>query len=221
MATQQPVNQPADHSPAAAPPAAEVGVTGPTVKTPRSRAGAVWVGICIAALLLIVLVIFMLQNTRPVLVTFFSLEGTVPLAIALLIAGVGVGLIALVVGTVRIAQLRRRLSRSDLADSPVAALGKRPVRQTGDPTALRGHAGPVRPDQARGRTRDAPDVCRDGRGLHPVLAQGKGRLTRRGGADPAFCHGCGREDIRLDVTFDRRGNPDARALHGTSAPYWF
>jgi lipopolysaccharide assembly protein A len=110
MATQQPVNQPADHSPAAAPPAAEVGVTGPTVKTPRSRAGAVWVGICIAALLLIVRVIFMLQNTRPVLVTFFSLEGTVPLAIALLIAGIGVGLIALVVGTVRIGQLRRRLS---------------------------------------------------------------------------------------------------------------
>ncbi len=30
--------------------------------------------------------------------------------------------------------------------------------------------------------------------------QGKGRLTRRGGADPAFCQGCGREDIRLDVT---------------------
>jgi putative membrane protein len=111
MATQQPVNQPTDHSPAAAPPAAEAGATGPTAKTPRSRAGAVWVGICIAAILLIALVIFMLQNTRPVLVTFFSLEGTVPLAIALLIAGIGVGLIALVVGTIRIGQLRRRLSQ--------------------------------------------------------------------------------------------------------------
>jgi putative membrane protein len=111
MATQQPVNQPTDHKPAAAPPAAEAGATGPTAKTSRSRAGAVWVGICIAAVLLIVLVIFMLQNTRPVLVTFFSLEGTVPLAIALLIAGIGVGLIALVVGTIRIGQLRRRLSQ--------------------------------------------------------------------------------------------------------------
>jgi lipopolysaccharide assembly protein A len=90
---------------------AEAGVTGPTVKTPRSRAGAVWVGICIAALLLIVLVIFMLQNTRPVLVTFFSLEGAGTSANALLIAGIGVGLIALVVGTVRIGQLRRRLSQ--------------------------------------------------------------------------------------------------------------
>ena len=111
MATQQPVNQPTDRKPAAAPPAAEAGATGSTAKTPRSRAGAVWVGICVAAILLIVLVIFMLQNTRPVLVTFFSLEGTVPLAIALLIAGIGVGLIALVVGTIRIGQLRRRLSQ--------------------------------------------------------------------------------------------------------------
>ena len=106
MATQQPVNQPTDRSPATA----ETGVSGPPAKTPRSRAGAVWVGICIAAILLIVLIIFMLQNTRPVLVTFFSLEGTVPLAIALLIAGIGVGLIALVVGTIRIGQLRRRLT---------------------------------------------------------------------------------------------------------------
>jgi lipopolysaccharide assembly protein A len=111
MATQQPVNQPTDHGPAAAPPTAEAGATGPAAKTPRSRAGAVWVGICVAAVLLIVLVIFMLQNTRPVLVTFFSLEGTVPLAIALLIAGIGVGLIALVVGTIRIGQLRSRLSQ--------------------------------------------------------------------------------------------------------------
>jgi lipopolysaccharide assembly protein A len=60
---------------------------------------------------LIVLVIFMLQNTRPVLVTFFSLEGAGTSANALLIAGIGVGLISLVVGTVRIGQLRRGLSQ--------------------------------------------------------------------------------------------------------------
>ena len=80
-------------------------------KTPRSRAGAAWVGICIAALVLIALIIFMLQNRQPVLVTFLSMQGTVPLAIALLIAGIGVGIVALVIGTIRISQLRRRLSR--------------------------------------------------------------------------------------------------------------
>ncbi|MFI6424243.1 lipopolysaccharide assembly LapA domain-containing protein [Promicromonospora sp. NPDC050880] len=73
----------------------------------RSRAGAAWVGICIAALLLVALIIFMLQNTQPVLVSFLGMQGSVPLAVALLIAGVGVGIIALVIGTIRIAQLRR------------------------------------------------------------------------------------------------------------------
>ena len=80
-------------------------------KAPRSRAGAVWVGICVAALLLVALIVFMLQNTQLVLVSFLGMEGTVPLAVALLLAGVGVGVIALIVGTVRIAQLRRRLHR--------------------------------------------------------------------------------------------------------------
>ena len=79
-------------------------------KTPRSRAGAVWVGICVAALVLIALTIFMLQNTQPVQVTFLAMQGTVPLAIALLIAGIGVGIVALTIGTVRIGQLRRRLT---------------------------------------------------------------------------------------------------------------
>jgi uncharacterized integral membrane protein len=79
---------------------------------PRSRAGAVWVGICIAALLLVALIVFMLQNTQLVLVSFLGMQGTVPLAVALLIAGVGVGIIAMIIGSVRIAQLRRRLHRS-------------------------------------------------------------------------------------------------------------
>lgn len=79
-------------------------------KTPRSRAGAVWVGICVAAIVLIALIVFMLQNTQRVQVTFLDMQGTVPLAIALLIAGIGVGIVALTIGTVRIGQLRRRLT---------------------------------------------------------------------------------------------------------------
>lgn len=83
------------------------------VKARRSRAGAVWVGICAAAILLVVLVIFMLQNTQLVLVSFLGMQGSVPLAVALLVAGVGVGIIAVVIGTIRIAQLRRHLHDSD------------------------------------------------------------------------------------------------------------
>lgn len=81
-------------------------------KAPRSRAGAAWVGICITGAVLVALIIFMLQNTQLVVVSFLGWQGSVPLALALLIAGIGVGLIALVIGTTRIGQLRRRISRN-------------------------------------------------------------------------------------------------------------
>jgi len=74
------------------------------------RISAAWVGVCVAAAVLVVLIVFMLQNTRSVEITFLGMHGTLPLALALLIAGVGVAIIAMVVGTARITQLRRRLS---------------------------------------------------------------------------------------------------------------
>ena len=111
MATQEPVHEPAkSRSASPTTPEAQTPAPRPMQRTPRSRAGAAWVGICVAALVLIALIVFMLQNTAPVRVTFLSMQGSVPLAIALLIAGVGVGIVALVIGTVRIGQLRRRLS---------------------------------------------------------------------------------------------------------------
>lgn len=75
----------------------------------RTRAGAAWVGITVGALVLVLLIVFMLQNTAPVEVQFLGLRGSAPLALTLLIAGVGVGIVALVVGTVRITQLRHRI----------------------------------------------------------------------------------------------------------------
>jgi len=76
----------------------------------HTRIGAAWVGVCAAAAVLVVLIVFMLQNTGSVEITFLGMHGTLPLALALLIAGVGVAIIAMVVGTARITQLRRRLS---------------------------------------------------------------------------------------------------------------
>lgn len=84
--------------------------TTPTGKVPLTRTGATWFGICAASLLFVVLIIFMLQNTRSVEVSFLWMHGSLPLALALLIAGVGVTIVATVVGTARITQLRR-LSR--------------------------------------------------------------------------------------------------------------
>ena len=82
----------------------------PTSRVPRTRTGAAWFGICAATLLSVVLIVFMLQNTRSVEVSFLWMHGTLPLALALVIAGVGTAILTMVVGTARITQLRR-LSR--------------------------------------------------------------------------------------------------------------
>ena len=99
-------------------PADPIGVTpqqdlaGPSAKSPsgrmpRTRTGAAWLGVCIAAVALVVLIVFMLQNTRSVEVTFLWMHGSVPLALALLIAGVGVAVLAMAVGEARVGQWRR------------------------------------------------------------------------------------------------------------------
>ncbi|CAL8977788.1 hypothetical protein CELL_02662 [Cellulomonas sp. T2.31MG-18] len=85
-------------------------IQGTTTPAPRrSRIGAAWVGLVVGALVLVALIVFMLQNTAPVQVTFLGMRGTAPLALTLLIAGIGVGVVALVVGSIRIGQLRHRL----------------------------------------------------------------------------------------------------------------
>ena len=70
-----------------------------------------WAGIWTATVVFIALIVFMLQNTRGVEISFLGLNGTLPLAMAMLIATVGGVLLTLVVGTARITQLRRRLAR--------------------------------------------------------------------------------------------------------------
>jgi uncharacterized integral membrane protein len=87
------------------------GATRPVKPVPRTRVGAAWIGICVAALVSIVLIVFMLQNTRRVEVSFLWMHGTLPLALALLIAGIGVAAVAVVIGTARITQLRRQSRR--------------------------------------------------------------------------------------------------------------
>lgn len=75
----------------------------------RTRASAAWLGACLAAIILVVLIVFMLQNTGNVEVNFLWLSGSLPLAVGLLIAAVGASLLTMAVATTRITQLRRRL----------------------------------------------------------------------------------------------------------------
>jgi putative membrane protein len=82
-----------------------------TSPVPSTRVGAAWFAICTVSLLLVVLIVFMLQNTGAVEVTFLWMHGTLPLALALLIAGVGAGIATAAFGVARITQLRRLFHR--------------------------------------------------------------------------------------------------------------
>ena len=85
-------------------------------RPPATRTGAAWIAVCTASLAFVVLIVFMLQNTRQVEVTFLWMQGRLPLALALLIASVGTAILVTMLGTARITQLRhaarRRAKRS-------------------------------------------------------------------------------------------------------------
>jgi len=88
---------------------------GGRIKVRRSRMGGVWVALIVAAFVLLLLLIFILQNGQEAKVSFLGAHGTLPMGVALLLAAVfGVLLVALP-GTARIMQLRasdRRATRS-------------------------------------------------------------------------------------------------------------
>lgn len=76
-----------------------------------SRASGVWAAVVALVVLLILLSVFILQNTRQVQITYFGWTGEAPLAAALLIAVAAGLLIAVIAGSLRILQLRRRVRR--------------------------------------------------------------------------------------------------------------
>jgi uncharacterized integral membrane protein len=71
----------------------------------------VWAGVWAAAIMALTFIVFMLQNTDGVQISFFGLHGELPLAVALLIAMVTGILLTLVLGSARITQVRRLARR--------------------------------------------------------------------------------------------------------------
>jgi uncharacterized integral membrane protein len=105
-----PVTTPPATSPPATPPPATppAGKKGTDKQVAPTRAGMVWVSVCVAVLLAIALIIFLAQNTRTVAVHFLGLSGSTSLALMMLIAAVAGALITVIAGSARIIQLRRR-----------------------------------------------------------------------------------------------------------------
>jgi uncharacterized integral membrane protein len=82
-----------------------------------TRTAQAWTGTVAAVVLLILLLIFILQNTASVKINFLGATGHVPFGVAL-VAG---GLIVAIVGVARMAQLRLRARRAERAARRTAA----------------------------------------------------------------------------------------------------
>ena len=102
----QPV--PAPSTPGAAAPGSGTPSTAPVR---HSRSGGLWVGLILSALVLLLLLVFILQNGAPVQISFFAFQGTLPVGVALLLAAILGILLVAIPGSVRILQLRRAARR--------------------------------------------------------------------------------------------------------------
>jgi uncharacterized integral membrane protein len=83
----------------------------------RTRISGAWVALFFFAVVLLLLLIFILQNGKPVDVSYFGAHGHLPLGVALLLAAVCGVLLVAFAGTARIVQLRATARRHRRADA--------------------------------------------------------------------------------------------------------
>jgi uncharacterized integral membrane protein len=83
----------------------------------RTRMGGLWLASGSFAVVLLLLLIFILENSRSVDVAYFGAHGHVPLGVALLLAAVLGILMVVIPGTARIVQLRMTARRHRRADA--------------------------------------------------------------------------------------------------------
>ena len=87
----------------------------------RTRIGGIWTAAALFAVVLLLLLIFILQNGQRVSVGYFGAHGHLPLGVALLLAAVLGVLLVVIRGTARIIQLRITARRHRRRDSLAAA----------------------------------------------------------------------------------------------------
>ena len=81
-----------------------------------TRTSGVWVASIAFAVLLLLLLIFILQNNRSVPLRFLEFDGSMPLGVAMLLAAVLGALLVAMAGVARVLQLRRVAKRHRVAD---------------------------------------------------------------------------------------------------------
>jgi uncharacterized integral membrane protein len=86
-----------------------------TVK--RTRLSGLWVAVGLFAVILLLLLIFILQNSQKVDISYMGAHGHLPLGVALLLAAVCGVLLVVLAGTARISQLRATARKHRRADA--------------------------------------------------------------------------------------------------------
>ena len=139
-----------DPAPASRPPEADA--TPPTGRqhvVRSTRMSRVWSEIILFALVLLVLLIFILQNGQRVKVSFLGAHGHLPLAVAMLLAAVAGALLLAIPGIGRMVQLREGGRRHRNAEGQIPPPARVPPAQV--PPAL----------DCAGDARHAPDDVAD------------------------------------------------------------
>jgi uncharacterized integral membrane protein len=83
----------------------------------RTRAGGLWVGLALSAIVLLLLLVFILENQQSASIGYFGAHGQLPLGVALLLAAVAGALLVVIPGSARIMQLRATARRHRSTDT--------------------------------------------------------------------------------------------------------
>jgi uncharacterized integral membrane protein len=87
----------------------------------------IWVAVSVGLVLLVLLIIFILQNQDRVTVQYLGMTGELSLGMALFIAAVAGGLLVAISGAVRILQLRIQGRRPPASTGPAGAGSQGPT----------------------------------------------------------------------------------------------
>jgi uncharacterized integral membrane protein len=83
------------------------GTATPRIRIARTKISGAWVAVTVAAVGMVFLLIFILQNLTSASVHFLGANGTLPMGVAMLLAAVAGALLLALIGSARILQLRR------------------------------------------------------------------------------------------------------------------
>ena len=130
----QPTAPPAQAQPGQAQPEQAPPSPLPQHRIKRTRTSGIWVAVGFFGVVLLLLLIFILQNGTQVSVSYLGMHGHLPLGVALLLAAVCGVLLVVLAGAARISQLRTTARRHRRVDAKrAAAVAKQTAKEPANP----------------------------------------------------------------------------------------